>query len=80
MTVFLKNKRLFLKQLSKLSGREPSTAIPNLKTSSDVLNKNEKDCAELFVKCVSPIGVEIQKSGKSLSHDCLVSPIEKCIL
>ena len=45
--------------------------------------KNEKDCAESFDNCFSSIGIEIQKSLKSMSRDCLVWSIEQrifCIL
>ena len=69
--MFLQNKHLFSKHSSKLNGRESSTAGPNLKTNSGVLNENENDCAELFDKYFSSISVEIQKSVESLSHDCL---------
>ena len=75
MDNFVEKKGLILKGLSKLSGRELSTASPNFKKNSDVSNKNEKDCAELCNKFSTSIGVEIQKSVQSLSYGTFIASI-----
>ena len=76
---FSENKCFSAKQWSKLSGRNHHMLVHIWKIIR-VFWRKLKKIAELFDKCFAPIGVEIQNSVKTLSHDCLVWSIEKCIL